>query len=116
VPATPLGRLVLPIIAALALLVQPVATWAAAGIEREQKCCCPDPETCECHEHGKGSPAPSMRRCDSSHVKIVAPVVLTADVPAAVVDVVDARAVKAPVIVPAKLVEIPSIPPEKPPF
>jgi hypothetical protein len=112
----PLVRLLLPIIAALVLLVQPVATWAAAGIERDTKCCCPDPEKCDCHEHGKGPSAPSMRRCDSGQVKIVAPVLLTADVPPAAVDVVDARPAMAPVIVPAKLVEIPSIPPEKPPF
>jgi hypothetical protein len=109
-------RLLLPIIAALALLVQPVATWAAAGIERELKCCCPDPEKCDCHEHGKGPTSPSMRRCDSGQVKIVAPVVLTADVPAATLEIVEARPAKAPVIVPAKPLQIPAIPPEKPPF
>jgi hypothetical protein len=117
VPDARLARLLLPIIAALALLVQPVATWAAAGIEREAKCCCPDPDKCECHDHnGKGPSSPSMRRCDTGQVKIVAPVVLTADLPPAVVDVVDARPVMAPVAVPAMLVEIPAIPPEKPPF
>jgi hypothetical protein len=109
-------RLLLPIIAALTLLVQPVATWAAAGIERDVTCCCPDPEKCDCHEHGKGPSAPSMRRCDSGQLTIVAPVVLIADVPRAALEIVEARAAKAPVVVPAKLVPIPSIPPEKPPF
>lgn len=112
----PLVRLLLPIIAAVALLVQPVTTWAAAGIERELKCCCPDPDKCECHDHGKGPAAPSMRRCDTGQVKLVAPVVLTAVAPPASPAIIAARPMKAPVVVPAEPVEIFALPPEKPPF
>lgn len=113
----PLVRLLLPVIAALALLVQPVATWAAAGIERKMECCCPDPETCECHDHdGKGPSSPSMRRCDSGQVNVVTALMLVALVPAAapVLDV--ARPVTLPAPEPELSLEDRTIPPEKPPF
>lgn len=113
----PVVRLLLPLVAALALLVQPVAAWAAAGIERDVACCCPDPETCECHDHdGKGPASPTMRRCDSGKVTLVSPVLLVADLPAAapVVDV--ARPVTVPAQEPELSFEDRTIPPEKPPF
>jgi len=113
----PLVRLLLPIVAALALLVQPVATWAAAGVERDLACCCPDPDKCECHDHdGKGPVSPTMRRCDTGHVRLVVPVVLVADVPAAAPIIDVARPVLVPAIEPVLAFEDRSIPPEKPPF
>lgn len=113
----PLVRLLLPIVAALALLVQPVATWAAAGVERDVACCCPDPDTCECHDHdGKGPVSPTMRRCDSGQVTLVPPVVLVAEVPAAAPVVEVARPVRVPADEPVLSFEDRTIPPEKPPF
>jgi hypothetical protein len=117
VPSVRLLRPLLPVIAALALLVQPVATWATAGIERDLACCCPDPDKCECHDHdGKGPSSPSMRRCDSGHVNVVTAVVLVAVVPAPapVLDV--ARPVTVPAAEPELALGDRTIPPEKPPF
>lgn len=113
----PVVRLLLPLVAAVALLVQPVATWAAAGIERDVACCCPDPDKCECHDHdGKGPSSPTMRRCDSGKVTLVPPVLLVADLPAAAPVVDLAPPVTVPAVEPALSFEDRTIPPEKPPF
>ncbi|HUQ01152.1 MAG TPA: hypothetical protein VM261_01595 [Kofleriaceae bacterium] len=113
----PLVRLLLPVIAAIALLVQPVATWAAAGVQRDLACCCPDPDKCECHDHdGKGPSAPSMRKCDNGQVKLVTPVVLTVDVPPAAPVIVTARPVTVSHAEPVLSLDDRTIPPEKPPF
>jgi hypothetical protein len=114
VPAVRL-RVLLPVIAALALLLQPVATWAAAGVERDAACCCPEPAKCDCHDHGKGHAEPQMRRC-GGEVSVVAPLLLIADVPAAAPAIAAVRPVRAPAAAPAWSVEDRAIPPEKPPF
>jgi hypothetical protein len=113
----PLVRLLVPVIAALVLLVQPVATWAAAGVQRDLKCCCPDPDKCECHDHdGKGPSAPTMRKCDNGQMKLVTAVVLTVDVPPAAPVLVTARPVTVSYAEPVLSLEDRTIPPEKPPF
>ncbi len=113
----PFLRLFVPVIAALVLLLQPVATWAAAGIQRDLACCCPDPDECECHDHdGKGPSSPSMRRCDTGKLQVVAPIVLVADLPAAAPVAVDVQPVAAPAAEPVIMSKARSVPPEKPPF
>ncbi len=115
VPA--LLRLLLPVIAALTLLVAPVTTWAAAGVRGEATCCCPDPKTCECHDHeGKPHPTDELKRCGNADVTIVAPV-LTIAITAAPAPVLVAPA--AVTIAAETTVAIPDLlptAPETPPF
>jgi hypothetical protein len=66
----------LPIVAALTLLGQPVAAYAGAGIiYGDMFCCCPDREHCKCRGEDGPSPEQEMRRC-VDQAKLVAPVVL----------------------------------------
>jgi hypothetical protein len=110
-------RLLLSLAAALALLVQPVATWAAAGVQGDVSCCCPDPDRCDCHDH-KGQhthDGPRMKRCGNGPVKLIAPVVLIATPPA------PRPALLAPRTIATPTFTIPAMPvaradrPEKPP-
>lgn len=113
----PLARLLVPVIAALALLLQPVATWAAAGVDRDVACCCPDPDQCECHDHdGKGPGEPVMRRCATGHVQVVAAVMLLADLPAELPALDAACPVTVPATEPVFSLDDRTFPPEKPPF
>lgn len=75
----PVVRLLLPLCAVLALLAQPPMAWASSGIVGDTHCCCPDPATCECHDHeGDAHHDAKMKRCGSDPVKLVAPLLLVA--------------------------------------
>lgn len=54
-----------------ALLGNAVAAFAAAGTHRVTSCCCPDPDTCVCGDHGEQKPDARMGRCGSDAVKVV---------------------------------------------
>jgi len=57
-------RWLLPVVAVLAFLASSVTAFAASGILGDTACCCPDPDTCKCHDHdGKPDPAAKMKRC-----------------------------------------------------
>lgn len=110
-------RLLLPIVAALAILVQPMTTWAAAGVQGDLSCCCPDPDTCECHDHkGHGHDQPRMKRCGSGPVELVAPVVLVATAPAPVPTLIAPREIAPPTITSVAMPERHADRPEKPPI
>ena len=73
-------RWLLPLIAVLALCGRTVTAFAAAGWVGKTACCCPNPETCKCHEHdhdGKSRPHDTLKRCggDATLVSPDAPVV-----------------------------------------
>lgn len=109
-------RLVLPIVAVLALMAQSITTWAGAGFVTEEiACCCPDPDTCPCHDHdGTPDPGPTMKRC-SGDAQLVVPVQLVAvspEVPTAV----DARPQPAVEPSPIPIPESRDVPPIVPPF
>ena len=53
-----------------ALLGNAVAAFAAAGTHRVTSCCCPDPETCICGDHGEQKPTPQMGRCGGNAIKV----------------------------------------------
>lgn len=109
-------RLLLPIVAALTLLAQPVVARAAAGLVGDTACCCPDPRTCDCHDHqGHGHDDQRMKRCGNDVVKLVAPVLLTALRPPAPPALVPPRRAIAPTFVPVALPERRPDRPEKPP-
>jgi hypothetical protein len=63
-------RWLLPIIAMFALLGNAVAAFAAAGTHRVTSCCCPDPDTCICGDHGDQKPDAQMGRCGGNAVKV----------------------------------------------
>ncbi len=74
-------RWFLPLVAALAVLVGSVTTYAAAGLVGESSCCCPQPDHCKCHDHD-GAPVPDdlMKKCGGDAER-VAPNVQVATVP-----------------------------------
>lgn len=109
-------RLLLPIVAALTLLAQPVTTWAGAGVVGDTACCCPDPHKCACHDRKDADrDGPQLKRCSTGAIELVAPVVLVALAPAAPPARVVPRARTALTWVPAALPERPADRPEKPP-
>ncbi len=107
-------RWVLPLLAALALLGQPIASYADAGASRAVRCCCPDPDKCTCHDHG-GHDTSSVKRCSSGGAELVTPVVLVAVVPTVAPVRLAPRAVVAPLAAPRSLVDRRADRPEKPP-
>lgn len=110
-------RSLLPIVAALAMLVQPVTTWAAAGVTGAVSCCCPEPATCECHDHhGDRHDAPRLKRCGDGAVELVAPVGLVATPPAPAPVLIAPRTLVPPTVVVAAIPEDRTDRPEPPPF
>ena len=107
-------RWLLCIVTVLALAGQSVAAWAAAGVIGEATCCCPQPDTCKCHDHD-GSPQSELRRC-SGDAELVAPAPLTALPPADPAAACEVAAVRVALPAPAPLPARRSDPPEKPPF
>lgn len=78
-------RWLLSIVAAIALLGTSATSFAAAGFIGDSECCCPNPDTCKCHDHDKEpAPNPTMKRC-GGEAKQVAP----ASVVATLVDPVE---------------------------
>jgi len=113
----PLVRLLVPLIAAVVLLVQPVATWAGAGVQRALACCCPDPHTCPCHDHdGQDAGNPTMRRCGTGSVELVAPLLLDVDLPPAAPRIAVRSAVVVAATVAIEPIDAPMPAPEPPPF
>lgn len=108
-------RLLLPLLAALALLGQPIASYASAGASRASRCCCPDPDKCTCHDHGGPRGESSVKRCGSGPTDVITPVVLTALAPEVAPPRVAPRAVMAAAFVPPSLVDRRADRPEKPP-
>jgi hypothetical protein len=53
-----------------ALLGNAVAAFAAAGTYRITSCCCPDPDTCVCGEHGEQKPDAQLGRCGGNAIKV----------------------------------------------
>lgn len=74
-PVPAVLRLLLPLIAALALVATPLASWAAVELP-ETSCCCPDPELCNCDDDGSGAPA--IERCSRSVGDLALPALLAA--------------------------------------
>jgi hypothetical protein len=111
-----LVRLLVLVVAAMVMIAQPVTTWAAAGIKGKAPCCCPQPEKCECHDHGKGRDAPQLERCGSPDVRVVAPAVAVAVVPAPAPTLPEQRVIAAPTPSPLQLTDGHPLEPETPPF
>ena len=108
-------RLCLPLFAALALLGQPIVSYADAGASRAARCCCPDPDKCTCHDHGGHRGETSVKRCSSGGGELVAPVVLVAVVPDVTPPRLAPLAIAPPTPVPLPLVDRRADRPEKPP-
>ncbi len=87
-PAAVLFRWLLAIATTLTILVGAVTSYAASGMIGDSTCCCPDPDSCKCHDDGE-HPAPDakMKRCQGEG-ELVAPHI----VPCATTDVVEAGA------------------------
>ena len=66
-----LYRWLLPFVALFALLGNAAAAFGAAGTFAMSTCCCPDPTTCQCHDHGPQSPDPQLKRCAGDAVKVM---------------------------------------------
>jgi|JI10StandDraft_1071094.scaffolds.fasta_scaffold08081_9 hypothetical protein len=76
-----LYRLSLLALVAVAFALQPaLATAIARDAARAAACCCPDPRTCPCHDHGDATDA-GIRPCGSSEPGAL-PVAAPALVPA----------------------------------
>lgn len=65
-------RLLLPLVACLAVLWQPLAALAAAGERLVVACCCPDPSTCRCADHVDHGGDASLRSC-APHREVTLP-------------------------------------------
>lgn len=107
-------RWLLPIVAVLAVMGRSVTTFAAAGIYGDA-CCCPNPDTCKCHDHDAPPADPVMKRCGSEKQISISPTSFLAIAPAIETQPVSRVAA-------AVAHEIPELhdtfapPPEKPPF
>lgn len=108
-------RWLLPVVAALALMGQAVAAWAAAGVTGEAACCCPSPERCKCPDHDSAPRQAQLKRCDGAGEQ-VAPAVLAAVLPAPPAAWVAPAVTRVAPAVPAAFPEAVAAPPEKPPF
>ena len=73
-------RWLLPLVAVFALLGNAVSAFAAAGIVGKSECCCPDPETCKCHDHdNKPQPNSELKRC-GGEAQMVTPTLVVATI------------------------------------
>lgn len=67
-------RWLLPIVTAIALVGTTMTSFAASGVVPNGTCCCPNPETCKCHDHDKEPvPSPLMKRCHDGGGTLVMP-------------------------------------------
>lgn len=107
-------RLLLPLLAVLALMVQSVSTWAAAGSQADAHCCCPSKDVCKCHEHRPG-PDTSMQRCGGGEHEVLPELAVTTMVEPMVAIAIEVPAI-AIVHAVQKLSTIPDRAPDKPPF
>jgi hypothetical protein len=108
-------RWLVPIVTALAIIGQSVTAWAAAGTFGASECCCPDPDTCKCLDHGDSPDHAELRRC-SGDAQLVAPAPLVAIPPVAPAPACDVRIARAaPPPLPAPRADR-AEPPEPPPF
>lgn len=108
-------RWLTPLLVVLGLLAQSVVAFAAAGVINEVRCCCPDIESCRCHEHDEPRDDAQLQRCGGA-VREVAPAVPLSTVPvvppvATFVDVPTLVAFVVPVLSSDVVIE-----PETPPF
>ena len=71
------SRWFLPVLAVLALLASSLTAFAGAGAVGSSECCCPDPDTCKCHEHDGPAPDAELKRC-GGEARLVAPHVAAA--------------------------------------
>lgn len=109
-------RVLLPLLAVVALLMQAPLALASAGLVGDTSCCCPDPDKCECHDHdGRAQHDAEMKRCGGGPVKVVAPILLAAVPPPARPMLLPARAIAAAVDTVVVLPEGRPERPEKPP-
>jgi hypothetical protein len=77
-PGVVLLRWFLPVLAVLALLASSLTAFAGTGVVGSSECCCPDPDTCKCHDHDEGpEPASELTRC-GGEARLVAPHVAAA--------------------------------------
>lgn len=108
-------RWLAPVVVVLGLLAQSVAAFAAAGVVNEVRCCCPDLESCRCHEHDEPRDDAQLQRCGGA-VRELAPVIAVATVPPAppVLEVVQAPA-RVVHLVPVLVSDVVTEP-ETPPF
>ncbi len=107
-------RWLLPIVAAIALLGNAAAAFAAAGTFGHSKCCCPSPKVCKCHDHDKPKHDEQLRRCSGDAVKVT-PVLQVTVIPEPIETVALMAEVEiehASTLVPDQFVTEP----EKPPF
>lgn len=99
----------------LALLVQSASTFAAAGVVNVVMCCCPDIESCKCHEHDAPTTPTQVNRCGGA-IENDAPILVAITLPTPPAPtVVDRHTVTVEYVLPA----IPDdfvVVPEKPPF
>lgn len=66
-------RWFLPLLAVLALLASSLTAFAGTGVVGSAECCCPDPDTCKCHDHDDGpQPASELNRC-GGEARLVTP-------------------------------------------
>jgi hypothetical protein len=107
-------RLLLPLLAVLALVVQSASTWAAAGAVTDVHCCCPSKEVCKCHEHQPG-PDTSMKRCGGGEHEVLPELAVSTVVEAPPVSLVEVSSIEIEHFVP-ELSTIPARAPDKPPF
>ena len=113
-PAVP--RWLLPLIAVLALCGRAVTAYASAGWVGDTACCCPDPKTCKCHDHGdEPRPDPMLKRC-AADAKQVAPDMTTLTLPAPNVVAVELRVAPSVALEAPILLSAPPVPPEPPPI
>jgi hypothetical protein len=112
--AVPFVRWLVSLLAVLTLLGQPLGAFASAGEKTDIRCCCPDPDTCACHDHD-GSDSETMKRCAGAEHQVL-PVLAVATLAIAleVIDVPRAARAVEPRDVP--IPDSPTSEPETPPF
>jgi hypothetical protein len=112
----PVLRWLIPLVAALALVGQSVAAWAAAGTFGAAHCCCPEPQRCKCHDHGDPRNHAELRRCSGEAERVAPAPLVAAPPPPPVAAGEPVLAAIAPPPPPPALPARQPEPPESPPF
>ncbi len=107
-------RVLLPLLAVLALLVQSATTWAAAGSQTDAHCCCPSKEVCKCHDHEPG-PDTNMKRCGGGESELLPELAVATMAEPPTTISIESPSIEIVHAV-AQLSTIPNRAPDKPPF
>jgi hypothetical protein len=106
-------RWLVAILTIVVLAGRGVTAFAAAGIQIDVKCCCPDPQTCKCHHDGGESE--TIKKCSGAFHEML-PQLAETTLPTQPASAVERCVQRIATIAIAPLSDIPPREPETPPF